>query len=299
MQKIDIAHKLVRLFVLTAVIVLGLAAVARAATPPAQLAVSPSKFEVSLSGRPTTETVTVMNLGKEDVEIEVAVASWDLDEQNQIRLLEPDEQSLERWIVINPLHFVIPAGRSQAVRFSIRPRVSPVEGEHRAMIYFNQILPKTTRSVVRVRFSVGVAVYAYAGEPRRDGTLHQVSIVPGSNPPLARLDISSTGSAHVRIAGAYAIYPAAGFPGTQLTSWSPDTHPQEIPVPPDAVTAGALPPRPVLPDTRRDVVLQTYEPLPPGNYVLDLNGELNGKTIDMAVPFTIGPSSLMAGSGAD
>ncbi|HXV74907.1 MAG TPA: hypothetical protein VD788_01200, partial [Candidatus Polarisedimenticolaceae bacterium] len=281
------------------ILVLGVTAVTRATAPPAQIAVSPSKLELVLRDRPATETLTLMNLGDEQVEIDVAVANWDLDQDNRVRLLEPDEQSLDQWMVINPLHFVLPPGKSQAVRFSIRPRVAPVPGEHRAMIYFNQVLPATNESVVRVRFSVGVAIYAHAGEPTRDGTLNDVMVVSGSNPPVARLDVSSVGSAHVRVAGQYAIYPASSYPGTVLTSWSPETGPQEIETPAAAIVAGALPSKPVLPRTRRQLVLQTFERLAPGEYVLDLNGELHGRPIDLAVPFTIGDPRLVAGSGPD
>ena len=97
--------------------------------PPAQIAVSPSRFEVEIGPKPTTEAVTVMNLGKDPVTIMVTVASWDLDELNKVRILEPDEQSLDQWMVINPLRFTVPSGKSQTVRFSIRPKIRPLPGE--------------------------------------------------------------------------------------------------------------------------------------------------------------------------
>jgi len=69
-------------------------------TPPAQIAVSPSRFEVEIGSKPTTEAVDVMNLGDEPVSIAVSVVTWDLDEGNQVRIVEPTEQTLDQWMVI-------------------------------------------------------------------------------------------------------------------------------------------------------------------------------------------------------
>jgi hypothetical protein len=284
------------LIVLAIVIGLSVLAAARAASPPAQIAVSPSKFELKLGPRSTTQSLTLMNLGEESVDIDVSVANWGLDEASQVQLLEPTEQSLDQWMVINPLRFTVPGGGSQTVRFSIRPRVEPEPGEHRAMIYFNQVLPEESEHVVRVKFSVGVAVYGLVGDVERRGTLHKVDVVDGTNPLVARLDVSSEGSAHVRMAGQYAIYPVDDYPGIANTEWFPDVRPNEIEIPERAVAAGALPARPVLPTTRRELLLQTRGELPPGDYVLDLNGDLQGSAIDMAIPFTIEEPTLVAGS---
>jgi len=299
MRHIDQAHKILRLAVLAIIIGLSVIAAARAGAPPAQIAVSPSKFELNIGPRSTTQSVTLMNLGDQPVDINVTVANWDLDEANQVHLLEPDEQSLDQWMVINPLQFTVPGGGSQTVRFSIRPRVEPEPGEHRAMIYFNQVLPEESQHVVRIQFSVGVAVYGLVGDIERRGTLHDVDVVGGTNPLVARLDVSSDGSANVRMTGQYAIYPADDYPGTEQTEWLPDVRPHEIEVPELAVAAGALPARPVLPTTRREILLRTRNELPPGDYVLDLNGDLQGSAIDMAIPFTISEPTLVAGSGTE
>jgi hypothetical protein len=279
---------------------LTVAGAAWAVTPPAQIAVSPSRFELEIGSKPTTESVNLMNLSDQDVMIQVTTVSWDLDEANQIRILEPDEQSLDQWMVINPLRFSIPAGKSQTVRFSIRPRVEPEPGEHRAMIYFNQVLPESTKNrVLRVRFNVGVAVYGLAGDATRSGKLNEVRVVEGSNPLILRFDVSSEGLAHVRLNGQYAIYPAESYPGVEQTTLLADNLHTDTSLPESVLVAGYLPARPVLPDTRRDVLLQVPRELPPGDYVLDLNGELPGQTIDLAVPFTVPDPTLVAGSDSD
>jgi hypothetical protein len=269
--------------------------IAGATIPPAQIAVSPSRFEVTIGAKPTTESVSLMNLSSEDVSIHVTTATWDLDEDGQVRLVEPNEQSLDQWMVINPLKFTVPAGGSQTVRFSIRPRVEPEPGEHRAMIYFNQVLPELEdKKIIRVQFNIGVAVYGLAGEVTRLGKLNQVDVVSGSNPLLARFDVSSEGSAHVRLDGQYAIYPQAKYPGREQTVRLAGTIRDDTELPEAVLFAGQLPARPVLPSTRRDIFLQLQRTLPPGNYVLDLNGSLPGNPFDLAIPFTIASPDLMA-----
>ncbi len=101
MNNMNRAHHFLRFLILAVLIGLSLAAAARAAdTPPAQIAVSPSKFELEIGSKPTTESVTLVNVGKHDVDIQVTLANWDLDQSNRVRILEPDEQSLDQWIAI-------------------------------------------------------------------------------------------------------------------------------------------------------------------------------------------------------
>jgi len=267
-----------------------------AATPPPQIAVSPSKFELVIGDRPTNDSLTLMNLGDEAVTIDVSTATWDLDENSEIRIVEPNEQSLDQWMVINPLQFTIPSGESQTVRFSIRPRVEPEAGEHRAMIYFDQRLAEvdSTQSQVRVKFRLGVAVYGMAGEIERSGRLHGVEVANLSDAAHARFDITSSGSAHVRLQGQYAVYAAEDYPGVEVTQMLDDDQLEGDNRPPQVLASGYMPTRPVLAGTRRYVSLPHPLPLPPGDYVLDLNGELAGGAIDLAVPFQISSSDLVA-----
>jgi hypothetical protein len=293
----------VAIFIRLGAVLLGLLSVAAgdatALEPPAQIAVSPSRFELALGDRPTTESVNLINMSDRDVTVQVSTANWDLDEANQIRLLEPDEQSLDQWMVINPVRFTVPAGETQTVRFSIRPRVRPEPGEHRAMIYFNQVLPEARdERILRVRFNVGVAVYAMVGDPLRAGRLNEVSVETGRSPVVTRFDVSSEGGAHVRLSGNYAVYPAALYPGVESTGGL-DRELREGRLPEHVLVAGYLPARPVLPETRRDVFLRLARELPPGEYVLDLNGELAGERIDRAVPFSVPDPALVAGGDVE
>jgi P pilus assembly chaperone PapD len=268
--------------------------------PPAQVAVSPSRVELQIGTKPTTESLTLFNYSDQSVQIGVSVAHWDLDEQNNVRIIEPHEQSLDQWLVVNPLRFRVAPKSSQTVRFSIRPRVRPEPGEHRAMIYFDQILPGESTANLRVRFRMGVAIYAHAGEVVRSGRLNSVQVVSGTNPISAKFDISSEGTSHVRLTGQYAIWPARRYPGFENTSAIEALGRPEAMVPPEILVAGLLPARPVLPGTRREVLLLTPSELPPGSYVLDLNGEMPGEeSVDRGIPFTVPHPARVSGPDPD
>ena len=151
--------------------------------PPPQVGISPTRFELEIGARPTLESFRVVNLGDDPLEIQISVAHWEMDENNQVTVVAPTEQSLDQWMVINPLRFTLPPRQTQAVRFSIRPRVEPEPGEHRAMIYLQQILPEGGGTPgIRFRFQYGVTVYGYAGEVRRLGKLHAVRPREGPAP---------------------------------------------------------------------------------------------------------------------
>ncbi len=272
-------------------------AAAQAADPPPMIAVSPSRFELEIGSTPSVQSLRVFNFGKEAVEVKVNLATWDLDEQNQVRLVAPTEQSLDQWIVINPLRFEVPPGKSQSVRFSIRPRVRPEPGEHRAMIYFDQVLSENdSAEQMRVKFRVGVAIYGTVGEVKRSGVLHSVEIEEGSNPLSAGLQISSVGTAHVRIDGHYSIWPAAAYPGLDSNErdFALDL-PNAVP-PEKVVNAANLPGIPVLAGDCRRIWFTASEPLPAGGYILDLDFMLGDNEYDRALPFTVSSEAASAGS---
>jgi hypothetical protein len=273
-----------------------LAAAAEETLPPPMIAVSPSIFELEIGSTPSVHSLRVLNFGKEPVEVQVSLATWDLDEQNHVRLLDPDEQSLDQWIVINPLRFTIESGKSQSVRFSIRPRVRPEPGEHRAMIYLDQQLSEESEAQMRVKFRIGVAVYGTVGEVARVGELHSVELAKGSNPIKAGLQISSKGTANVRIDGQYAVWQAALYPGLASEERDRNLVAPDAVLPEAVVDADKLPGIPVLAGDCRQIWFQAGKPLPAGNYILDLDFDLDKDSFDRAVPFTVSAEAAASGS---
>lgn len=240
--------------------------------PRPAIAVSPARLELEIGDRPVTESIRVMNMTERTVEARVTLATWDLDEHNQLREVEPTPQSLDQWIVVNPVHFTIEAGASQVVRFAIRPRVRPEPGEHRAMIYVQEVEPERSESetsLVRFLFRLGVAVYGHVGPIQRSAVLHGVRLDPEEAPTRLLLDIEATGSAHVRLAGEVAVEPVAGAD-------------QEVP---EALRA-PLPTTPVLPGFRRTVPVPLPRPAAAGRHVARISGMLGDSVpVDWSAPF--------------
>lgn len=251
----------------------------------AQIALSPPIVEVDLSGRSATESVRLINMGKRDVEVSVRVEPFDLDEANKYRSLPSTEDSLDRWMVVQPGRFVVPAGQSRAVRFSIRPKSRPALGEHRAMLFFEEVEresgPATT---LKALFRVGAAIYAHVGEVRRVGRVVSTSCSRDGG----LLEIASEGSANARMTGRWGLWSASAFPGIGTTTYSTaaaSAAEGARPTPPAGLLfEGSLPTVPVLPGTRRNVLVPLPKEAPEGDLVLHLLGTLGGTPLDLAVP---------------
>ncbi len=273
------------------------AALAAAALLPAdaqaQIALSPPIVEVDLSRRSATESVRLINMGKRDVEVSVRVETFDLDEANRYRALPSSEDSLDRWMVVQPRRFVVPAGQSRAVRFSIRPKSKPAPGEHRAMLFFEEIgREDETAAVLKALFRVGAAIYAHVGEIRRVGRVVSTSCSREGG----LVEISSEGNANARMTGRWGLWKPAAFPGAGATKYADSApssagsaagSPAEPPPasrPDGLLFEGSLPTVPVLPGTRRHVLVPLPKEAPEGDLVLHLLGTLGGAPIDLAVP---------------
>jgi hypothetical protein len=270
------------------VLALAVSDSALAQQPPAQIAVSPPRIELELAGRPVREHFRLSNLGNEPVDVQVSVANWDLDEQNQVRLLPPTEQSLDQWMIMNPTRFTVMPGESQVVRIGIRPRVRPAPGEHRAMVYFTQQPSgEHVDDRLHILFRFGAAVYAYVGNVTRRGTLLGVSQDSDDRSPRFLFDVESQGDAHVRLNGQYVVWPESVYPGRPGTLILDGPGGTSTRLPPSAAAAGRLPTTPVLPGSRRNLPLAIAPALPAGAYVLDVKGQLGEKDLARAVPFTV------------
>lgn len=251
----------------------------------AQIALSPPIVEVDLSGRSATESVRLINMGKRDVEVSVRVEPFDLDEANKYRSLPSTEDSLDRWMVVQPGRFVVPAGQSRAVRFSIRPKSRPALGEHRAMLFFEEVERESgPAATLKALFRVGAAIYAHVGEVRRVGRVVSTSCSRDGG----LLEIASEGSANARMTGRWGLWSASAFPGIGATTYSTaaaSAAEGARPAPPAGLLfEGSLPTVPVLPGTRRNVLVPLPKEAPEGDLVLHLLGTLGGTPLDLAVP---------------
>ncbi len=261
-------------------------------TPPAtaiEIGVSPPKFEVQMSsGKGRSQSIKITNFAAEPVEMRAYVRNWTLNEESKLQEIQSTENSLDQWIVFTPARFTIPPRSSQNLRFAIRPKVQPKEGEHRAVIYLEEILPQSKENSQGVTTigRIGVVVYGYAGNIKRAGTLNSINVDAKPNSINAIFDVSSNGNANVRMKGQYSIW-RANYPGAKATQQISGVGSPDVKLPANVVDAGILKDTPVLAGTSRKLVMPITKKLPPGNYVLDINGDLNGVAIDKGIPFTV------------
>ncbi|GAA4358518.1 fimbrial biogenesis chaperone [Kangiella marina] len=167
-----------------------------------QLAISPSRVVIEPEAVKGTQSVTVLNLGARPLQVEVSVQNWDFDEHNNYRALPPTPQSLDQWLIINPVRLTVPPKGQQTVRMAIRPKAKPEDGEHRAMVFFRQV-PSAEAKGVNVQFNIGVPVYAFFGDVKREATLHSLAYDKTSQ--SLSFDITSSGNAYVRPGGYFFI----------------------------------------------------------------------------------------------
>ncbi|NJL60532.1 MAG: fimbria/pilus periplasmic chaperone [Methylacidiphilales bacterium] len=261
-------------------------------TPPAtalEIGVSPPKFEIQMTGKGRSQSIKITNFASEPVEMRAYVRNWTLNEESKLQEIQSTENSLDQWIVFTPARFTIPPRSSQNLRFAIRPKVQPKDGEHRAVIYIEEIVPQSkenSQSVTTIG-RVAVVVYGFAGNIKRVGNLNSINVDAKPNSVNAIFDISSSGNANVRMKGQYSIWRAANYPGAKTTQQISGAGSSDIKLPANVVDAGILKDTPVLAGTSRKLVMPITKKLPPGNYILDINGDLNGTAIDKGIPFTV------------
>jgi P pilus assembly chaperone PapD len=250
-----------------------------------EIGVSPPRFEIKMDGKTRSQSIKIVNMSSEPVEMQAYVKNWTLNENNKLEEVSSTEQSLDQWIVFTPSRFTIPPRGTQNVRFAIRPKVQPTSGEHRAIFYLEEVPPANADpQAVKAIGRVGVAVYAYSGDVKRVAVINSINVDAKPAAVQATFDISNTGNAHVRLKGQYAIWRAANYPGVKATQGIPK---DKSKLPANVMATGDLDFAPILPTMRRQLTLPINQKLPPGNYVLDINGDLSGVPIKQGIKFTV------------
>lgn len=253
-----------------------------------EMSVTPPRIEVDINSRKgRSNTIKLTNFADKPVQMRAYVKNWTMDEKNKFQDIPSTEQSLDQWIFFTPSKFTIPPGGTQTVRFAIRPKIKPESGEHRAVIYFEEIASNTESKTVNTKAAIGVVVYAYAGEIKRVGKVNSVSVDTKPNAIKAVFDVSNKGNAHVRMRGQYAIWRAANYPGAKATRYIKSNETSKNKLPANVIGVGNIKVPPVLPNTNRQLLQTVTDKLPPGDYVLDINAELSGVPVDKGIPFTV------------
>ncbi|AKG22145.1 fimbrial biogenesis chaperone [Calothrix sp. 336/3] len=259
-----------------------------------EVSVSPPRVEVEINGKQTrTKPIKIINLSNEPVDIKVYVRNWTMNEKNQLQEASSDEQSLDQSIVFTPAKFTIPPRGSQIIRFAVRPKVKPVPGESRAVLFVEEILPENKKSDnIPTVGRFGVVIYGFSGEIKRIASLNSATVSSQGSSIQASFDILNSGNAHVRMKGQYAIWQATKYPGAKSTQSISNLGNVKSKLPANILEAGNFELPPILPNHRRQLLLEIAKKLPPGNYILDINGDLSGKQIDQGIPFTVNNSPV-------
>jgi len=258
----------------------------------AQVGFSPQYYDLSLDEAQKTHAFRLFNMTKEDKQVRVNVVNWDFDEHNEIRVLPGTDKSLDQWVVVNPVEFTIPAGQSQAVRFSVRPAIELAPGEHRTMLIFDEVLqPQADGAVtapgaqtaLRARFQFRTAIYCQVGEVTRSADLSQAT----ANGKGIHLRLRATGSANTRLDGQYMVWKAATFPGIDKVALLGNLSEAKPALPAGMVGAGRLPGQPVLPGGTRDYDFPFDTALGSGSYIAVLLGNLGKDKLARQIPFNV------------
>jgi P pilus assembly chaperone PapD len=254
--------------------------------PPGQIGVAPSMFELSIGSKPVNESIRLFNLKKKATKVRVEVYNWTLDANNEVKILPPDSQSLDQWMLINPLRFTVEPGQSQVVRFSIRPTVKPSPGEHRALVYFiEEPADKNidTTKALEILFKLGVGVYGQADPVRRVAALNNLSFDKQAS--MIKAEITNSGNAHTRLTGNYSIWKKDAFPGLDKAAKVASQQKEEK-SPAGLVMTGQMNQTPVLPGNHRTIATQVTLPKAAGNYIIAVTGTLNDKTVEKTFVLT-------------
>lgn len=255
--------------------------------PPPQVAISPPRLEFQLDEGGSTESVHLLNLSDKGVHVTTSISNWDMDENNNVRVIAPTEQSLDQWIILNPLTFAIPPNSQQTVRLAVRPRVAPEPGEHRAIIFFEQQPgdDEEAESGMNIRYRIGVAAYGLSGQIDRRGRVLEIRHRDSGDDLYLEIDIVCEGNASVRLSGRFGIWPESAFPGVQTATKLLDAgNDTDIS---NEVQGGLLPELPVLPGYTRTISTRVPRPQTPGHYILFVFGKLAGAPFREPIRITI------------
>ena len=113
--------------------------------PPAQLGIQPSRISetVSLTNRKNLDTLnqslTLYNYGSKPKNIKLSLIDIDATGAQ----IEPNENTLKPWTLINPTQFTIPADGYQTVRMSIRLPMDFATGKRLAVLSIEQQVDKS------------------------------------------------------------------------------------------------------------------------------------------------------------
>lgn len=243
-----------------------------------QFGLSPSMFEIEIDDKPVNQSLIVTNFKKMPVTMRVELYAWTLDAQHQLQIVPSSPQTLDQWIVINPVRFTIPPGGIQTIRFSVSPRLKPQSGENRAVLYLiEEPDPTNAEKGVHITAKLGIGIYAYVAPIVHMPKIINLSVNKSSS--TLSLQILNEGNVHCRFRGRYIVWEKSAFSGLGSLKNLPDVI-EKGHEPQGYLGQGTFPGDPVLPKMKRTYNLNLDIPTNRGPYVVAVFGELDDKPFE-------------------
>lgn len=253
-----------------------------------QMGISPPYHDVQLDAGTRSFAFQVQNFSDRERTFDVSASNWTMDENNTVVELPPEKDSLDRWLIVNPTRFTLEPGQVQVVRFAASPAIRLSEGEHRAMLWFDEVLSEEDINIrrVRARMRYGAAIYGHIGDVTRTAEIEEVTF----SGDRVEVTLTNTGNANIRFRGQYAIWKADSLGNrpaeTEIANASGEVRADW---PAGIRWADRMPQTVVLPGHTRTLSFPVGEGdiLPPGDYVLNLSGRLGDRTLANNWPFRV------------
>ena len=255
-------------FTLLVFMVLSLQSTLHAGPPPAKAGISPSRFEITYDGKSKTHVITFINYSNRNISARLSLANWTLDNEEIVEIA-PTPQSLDQWMLITPINFKVPPKESQTIRFAIRPKSKPKAGEHRAMIWIDEVLDSSRPSKgMTAKFRFGIAVYLNVPPVYAKGKLQKVIASSDTKDLQVALKYANSGNVHDRLTGTVSLWKVNTTLSKKQKSdiLSQDIESKEL------LSKVTIPSRPILAKLKQTMVVSLPKPKYKGRYLLVVDG---------------------------
>ncbi|NTW68805.1 MAG: molecular chaperone [Chlorobiaceae bacterium] len=241
------------------------------------LFVSPKMFELNLDTQPISESIRLKNNSGNPLSLRATVQNWTIDEENKLKTVPSDTESLDQWIVVTPENITVKPGKEAVVQFSVTPHPSAEPGEHRAIIYITERYPTAIGEGIELTFSQGIGIYGYSGTILRAAILKEMTFERGSG--TLSVDIENIGNVHSRFHGDYSIWKKERFAGVKALKGYLNK-PDKKNKPQGFIASGSVNTTPVLAGNRRTI--KTILPVTglPAGYIVVVSGSINNQKVE-------------------
>ncbi len=212
--------------------------------------ITPIRVELKAKpGSQITDIFYVRNNSSQPVRIRVYVENWKMQDDGTPLFIgqQPTSYSCRDWIKVNPPDFRLKPGEIRTIRFTVSvPQESEPAGYHAAVSFENvpESPAETKQSRVGLIGKIAAAVYVVIGNVQPEGSIEDISLETKDEQQFIKLKIRNQGKTHFRLKGEIDLKSSEG----------------------KKVASLPIPDEPVLPESKRFVLIQLKEKLAAGNY---------------------------------